>query len=403
MLNEVKKLKRQKVLSRKSNTDEVFYAGTKVEDDFSYGIFECSCGAVQVSNKGQFMYCYDCGNSIKLVSPISQDRIVGVNRNLICSVCNTLMATSRAEDKDKSIFCVQCGSEVAEETEIDEVDEIDGDTETDEVDEVDGDTAQIISLNPISEDTTCQASSVTCILHDGNGENPFWNVIIDGIPTARVSLKDQPKSDEIRDVFASDTYASNLAEAIEKLGVKVVLDQTNAKYYTNSVNDSELADEIRSKLESEITEKNKEVLSALRTDYSSCIKLVLAGLNRNFFTDIDNPLKATLWGALEKSGISNAIDLIESCFKESGDEFFDLVLTKAESYMEKSPELREELSNAIRDNQPLMPAEGDKNLKEAQQHDLAARLATSSVDVRMLGVPDGKKGIREKLQLSAKV
>jgi len=402
MLSEIKeigKLKREKVLS---NTDDIFYAGTEISDDFTFAVYECpSCGSVQISNRGEDMYCAVCGEGTDFVSEVSAKSLQEAKvdyKKMVCPICNTTMVTSKSEDED--LYCVQCGAVVSGDDADDDLDvEVDLEEEEEE-----GEKATSISLNPITSKDTFTKSSVKMVLHDPEGENPYWNIILDGMPTARVSLKDQPNPDEIRDVFTSDVYAENLAEAIEKLGAKAVLDQIKAKYYVNKVDESKLAERLEKKVKADLDKENKKALGRLRQEYADCIKLVLAGLNKNFFPDVDNPLKASLWSAMERNGVFNPSEVIESCFRESADEFFDIVLSKAESYMEKDPEVRNEIAKAIRDADVIVKEDVNRIQKAGEEEpDLRDRLAQSNVNVNLLGITDNKESLRARLQLNKKV
>jgi hypothetical protein len=451
-------LRRRKVLTSKTDP---YYAGV-ISAGFRYGIYTCSkCATPQMSNRGAEIHCAACGGKLKFVAALTKEEVAKIEKKSekVCKVCNTPMTLSESAPGK---FCVQCGSEIEEkikepkkkkepiesegeegaeeeseediglEVASEEGSEEEGGSEegseesSEEEEEVaaskeDGkgkgkdkgkakakdkkDSDLVIPVLAVTPESTYSKADVKLVLHDQKGDNPFWNVILAGNPVARVSLKDQPHPDEIVEAFVSNTYADNLAEAISKVGAKTVLDQIHARYYINAFKESELAEKLRQELSDELNKGNKKALAKLKDDYSDCIKLVLAGFNKNFFRDLNNPLKANLWSALDKYGVRNPSDIIESCFTDSADEFFNIVLTKAEDFMGKSHEVRDELSKAIKDSGAIVLDNEDEKVEkeeEIETANLAHRLTQANINLDLLGMASGKDSMKAKLRLRNK-
>jgi len=245
---------------------------------------------------------------------------------------------------------------------------------------------------------------------DAPGDNPFWNIDISGQPVARVYLKDQPKPEEIREVFCSADYHRGLAGAIEKVGLKPVLKQLKAKVWANAVQKTKLAQNIKAQVEAESKERVTALTKNLMKDLIQRIAIVCAGMDKNFYKDIGNPLKEALWGEMNSYGIPNPAPIIEAGFRKGSTKYFETVLSKAVEYMELSPETLDQIQNAIGDMDVMTPGDGTvgDELPEAnpeQAPTLHERLAASSVAIA--GIPtqvgnalgDHKANLRRELRL----
>jgi predicted RNA-binding Zn-ribbon protein involved in translation (DUF1610 family) len=208
-------------------------------------------------------------------------------------------------------------------------------------------TAMVQYLTPISKDDTFTANDVQMAFYNGNND-PAWTVLIKGSPVATIKLSDQPRAQEIAELFTKDEYAQNVAKALIECGPKEVLDQVKARYFANKIEESALATQIYEKVKAELANAQKTALATMKEDFKSCIATVLAGMNRNFWKDTENPLKGALFVKLhDELGISDPTSIIESAFEASANTYFDIVLSKAIEFMGKTPEAREEIAQAI--------------------------------------------------------
>lgn len=243
------------------------------------------------------------------------------------------------------------------------------------------------------------------------GDSPFWNVDVAGTPVARVYLKDQPKPDEIRKVFCSSDYYRGVSGAISKVGLAPVLKQIKAHLWANEVSKTKLAQDIQAKVDAEAQKRVKATTENLAKNLLQRIAIVCAGMDKNFYKNVGNPLKEALWSELHKQGIANPSPVIEAAFRQGATPYFRAVLTKAMEYMEMQPEALEQIQDAIGDMDVLPPADesvGDE-IPEIQTPDdattLSERLAASSVAIAgMTGIsgnPIGehKKTLRGELSL----
>lgn len=226
------------------------------------------------------------------------------------------------------------------------------------------------------------------------GDNPYWNIDVGGTPIARVYLKDQPKPAEIRKVFCGADYYRGVSGAIAKVGLRPVLKQIKAKLFANEVRKTTLAKNIQAEVDAEANKRVKATTKNLAKDLLRRVAIVCAGMDKNFYRDLGNPLKEALWGELHKHGIANPSPVIEAAFRQGSTSYFEAVLTKAMEYMDTDPKALEEIQDAIGEMDVMPPdggSVGDEIPEVALDGDgipspddaatLSERLAASSVAV----------------------
>lgn len=242
--------------------------------------------------------------------------------------------------------------------------------------------------------------------------NPYWNVDVKGQPVARVYLQDQPKPEEIREVFCSADYHRGVAGAIEKVGLKPVLKQIKAHLWANRLHETAFARQVKAEVEASATARVVATTKNLMKDLLERVAIVCAGMDKNFYREAGNPLKEALWGELHAFGITNPSPIIEAAFRKGSTKYFETVLSKAVEYMEMEPKALAQVRKAIGEADVLAPGDetaGDQ-LPEAdvapeKMPTLSDRLAASSVALG--GIPalqgdalgDHKRALRNELRL----
>lgn len=240
------------------------------------------------------------------------------------------------------------------------------------------------------------------LFDEGPNQEPYWNVDIGGTPMARVYLSDQPKPDEIREVFCSEDYVKGVSQAIEKVGIKPVFQQINAKLWVNKVLETSLAKGIKAKVDAEAQARVNAVTQNLMGDLLRCTAIVCAGMDKNFYREVGNPLKEALYTEMKRYGIANPAPIIEAAFKKGSTEYFQTVLAQAVTYLEYDPKALADVQAAIGDMDVMPPGDdvvGDElpevdapsiPIPGTEDATLSERLAASSVAVAgMQGLTTG--------------
>lgn len=193
-------------------------------------------------------------------------------------------------------------------------------------------------VETIPDDLQVAPTDVNLVLHESASEDPFYSVLIKGKPVASIHLKDQVSTDEKseedkRNFFISSSYVKALTDAMVKGGVNSVLDSTNAKRFTASVKSCELAKEMKEEAKAEMDSEIKAAVVQAKDKFIECVKLAIAGMNKNFFTN-DNDFKGQVYNAFASFGASNEVASreTEKVFARA-DSFFASVVDKAQELM----------------------------------------------------------------------
>lgn len=190
-------------------------------------------------------------------------------------------------------------------------------------------------VEDIPSDLQVEPNDVSLILHESASEDPFYSVLIKGKPIASIHLKDQEQNDDEakRDFFVSSDYPKALTNAMVKAGVNSVLDSVKAKKFVASVKNCELAKEMKAEAKKEMDEEIKASAIEMKDKFINCVKLALAGMNKNFFNN-ENDLKGAVYNAFANFGASKEVASkeTEKVFANA-DSFFNSVVDKAQELM----------------------------------------------------------------------
>lgn len=261
---------------------------------------------------------------------------------------------------------------------------------------------------------------VAMSLYDADSNNPFWTVDIKGQPVGRIYLQDQPKPNETRAVFISPRYAAGVAGAIStpNMSVASLVRDLKIRLWANKVEQSKLAEQMRQQATATVEAEYQAKVDGFKDKLLHCIALVCAGMDRNQFVDIGNPLKTALYASMRKYGWPSGqiTEAIEAAFKGGSTPYFKSVLDLATAYMNLEPAALAHVEKVIGeiDIQPAVnPAlVGESDIPAEQPSPLAAptlasRLATSSVAFTVtdtassqpVGYSDTKQQIRAAFKL----
>jgi copper chaperone CopZ len=228
-----------------------------------------------------------------------------------------------------------------------------------------------------------KGEKVEMSLYGEDSENPFWNVMIDGEPVARIHLADQNDAASIRASFTTEAYADNLGKLIGEMGAKKILPMVQAKFFAHQIDESAITARIREKAKLEAKAEMEEKIGTLRSDFLRAVGTVMAAADKNFYQEEGrHALKGGLFNALVQAGLTeqHAVWAIEAGF-ESAPEYFNFVMDKAVEMMDMPKEARESLEKTI-------SASGKIDVQGSepeQEESLVDRLVKSSVSAIAMG------------------
>lgn len=239
--------------------------------------------------------------------------------------------------------------EIEEEEDSEEVDSEDDETfeevEADDEDDIEN-VATVASLDFIAR---ASVGDVEMVLHN-HPTNPVWNVIVAGVPAARLTLASYgDKAHEVASFFVSDKFAPGVQRAMASEGVLNLLRKSNAEFYANSFKQSELFQEARSAAEQVATSKYTTAIAGLREDLVDALKIVSAGMDKNFFQK-PNHLKRELFIALSNAGVHDPARVIDSVFVSANAKHFDVLAETAVEFLDKPADAREALRESIEES-----------------------------------------------------
>jgi len=235
--------------------------------------------------------------------------------------------------------------------------------------------ASLAALRNVKKD------QIEMLLYAEHTENPFWNVMVSGTPVARVQLQSQMAPEEIKAVFVSEDYASDLAEHCEKTGFVETMKKVNAEFWANHTSNAKVAAHYQVEAQTKFEDERKKHLASFKNDFVSCLNIVQAGLTKNFYPEVGNPLKDALFANLTLAGLpeETAVSVIEKSFGEGSPTYFRSLFDKAEEYMSHTKETRAELAKAISNSNSLVHMDEPVTLQD--------RLARASAIAQVSGSP----------------
>jgi ribosomal protein L37AE/L43A len=245
--------------------------------------------------------------------------------------------------------------------------------------------------------SSLKGDKVEMSLYGEEGQDPFWNIIVDGEPVARIHLQDQKDAETIRAGFISNSYAENFGNAMSQVGVEKMLTLASARFFAHKVDETEATARIREKAKIEAQAQLEEKLATLRGDFLKAVNVAMVGASKNFYREEGrDALKGGLFNAMIQAGLTeqHAVWAIEAGF-EDAPEYFEFVMDKAVEIMDMPTEARQAVEKTI-----MASGKIEIQTEEPKEDNLMDRLVKSSVSaLAMGGIASGenKEGIRKEL------
>jgi len=180
-------------------------------------------------------------------------------------------------------------------------------------------------------------------------DNPTWSVAVKGVPAARIQLKSQASAEDIRDAFCDDGFALSLIDHCSVEGFVPAMKKVNAEFWANYTSNKAVSAKYKAAAEELIKEEKRKILASFKNEFISAMRVVTAGMNKNFYPALGNALKDSLFENLKTMGLPEvtAKTVIEKSFAEGAAEYFDVLFEKANEHMNLPKEAKAEISKAI--------------------------------------------------------
>ena len=228
-------------------------------------------------------------------------------------------------------------------------DEKDGDEEnTLELSDTDGnilneDTEDVDAMADV-EDEESDSANLDVSYSSSVAGQARWTAFFKGVPVAMASKSSAGKN---ADIFDTPSFGHAALATAKAVGVRKALSELGFEPIRHKVSVSR---EVRRLVDAQVAEA-RESLSAEQQQYKDRFLAALAsaaiGLNRGFFAEKKNPIKATLWNAMSSAGIRNPESLIDSAFRSHSDAYHKTLFELASDLVSKSFDVQESISKAI--------------------------------------------------------
>ena len=338
---------------------------------FNTSSYHCgSCGATFGSNDALVLFCPNCAEaSTKEKTKVEAKVPDDTYRLTQCTTCGSEIYSDLEPETiashTGSLHCPECGDKLS----LPSGDQIEEPVKVEpvqdpppEVVELSEEIPQILSATIVDKDSVKMD-----LWHSENG-NMIRNVIISGVPVARIFLEDQEDPKRTGEIFGEDYYVDTLASEMLTSPVGEVLKSARARILSDMVEDKT---QITKK---EMDETVKEQVEAFRNKFKETFLMVLQGVNKNMFPDVQNTLKEALWTEMASVGIEEPQKVIEPVFDDKAEPFLENVFDKTLDYMNKGDDVLKEISKVVSSSEAISVEEGaDKNFSR--------RLADSSIPV----------------------
>jgi hypothetical protein len=246
---------------------------------------------------------------------------------------------------------------------------------------------------------------VDLILTREESENPQYVVLVDGDPVAKVALSDQPESlTADHDLFMDEDYPKFVLESVDTFGLRETLQHVNARYYTASAMEGEVAQQMRTAAVHDLEGEHRQRLAEMKDQLLNTANIVLEGSLKNYITD--NPLRDSLVRRMRSVNVDEraALDIVEAAFREKGSDFFRAIIKKAEEWVGAPSEVLEHHVKEITQmnyRHPGYSAEGDEIPME-EPPVISASSVPSSIPLRTVAsaphAPQHSSSTREQLK-----
>lgn len=240
-------------------------------------------------------------------------------------------------------------------------------------DEEEEDTVEFQPVASLEEIATATADEVDMHFYQDAGNQSHWVVTIAGAPAACISSETMNK--EAIPFFMTEDFGRNAIKAMASEGVDKVLTGMKARFYATAYRHSELADEVKASVEADANTQLTAKLAEMHESFLDNATLAAAGIDKNIWPKIGNPLKEALFDAFVQAGVheSAIVPTIENAFALAGKQYFRAIAGKAVELMNMHQEARDVIKETVA-NSAIMSV--DSEISDEDEAPVTAGVAT---------------------------
>lgn len=210
--------------------------------------------------------------------------------------------------------------------------------------------------------------SLSCTNQDDHPvREDTWTAFYKNTPVAYATLSSSITHKDIfhQPVFAEAVLASakvnGISKALKDMGFKPFMANLSVRDNVNKLVASEIE-----KTKEELSKENAEKQADYDNRLLAALSTAAIGINRGFFRNLSNPIKASLWNSLSAVGVRNPEALIDSVFMSQSDSYHKTLFEKAKEIVSKPLEIQNELAKAVVDSNYTAQASSSNNAPNQQ-------------------------------------
>lgn len=401
--------------------------------------YKCDCGTQFRAIAKTQPFCITCGSDEVIEDEIPADDSFALPSDdsqmssIQCSACGThnLIDDNVAKAYSGQAHCVTCGEEIEymaedlsgdedfstdsddvilgdtgdgdlleteeiqsadETTETETTEDVEDDVSTDTTDKTDDTESSEGEDGEASEDSTDagETASVKLISVAKAGELSFelsGDKLTAYIGATPVATLDKAKAGENASVIHSGSFAQAIVHTAKRNGAEKAL----AHYGFELISvDVPVPTFVKDKAEATIKGEREKLVAAvktLRNDFRQSLQIAAAGLNKSFFKNKTNVIKAALFEELAALNIRNPAKPIDKVFAAHSDAYHGVLLAIAEELMDKPADVRNQIAEAIGVSNYQVAQDEEMELSEdddADGEDVSVEETLESAGVRKI-------------------
>lgn len=215
---------------------------------------------------------------------------------------------------------------------------------------VDADIEDMMEVDLLEDNIGASASlssnKVQLVYHpsDNVGETK-WYAIANGAPVAVATM--HSVGEEKAGMFTTDAFRKGTEMLMTQMGVAEGLMGMGFKAMTIRMPVKNIVQSHVATATASVQAEAEARVSSISEDVRAALATAAVGINKGFFSQLTNPVKAEMYDVLSAAGVKNAEVLIDNAFATAADDYHRVLLAKAFDLMGKPVEARNEISQAV--------------------------------------------------------
>lgn len=215
---------------------------------------------------------------------------------------------------------------------------------------VDADIEDMMEVDLLEDNIGASASlssnKVQLVYHpsDNVGETK-WYAIANGAPVAVATM--HSVGEEKAGMFTTDAFRKGTEMLMTQMGVAEGLMGMGFKAMTIRMPVKNIVQSHVATATASVQAEAEARVNSISEDVRAALATAAVGINKGFFSQLTNPVKAEMFDVLSAAGVKNAEVLIDNAFAAAADDYHRVLLAKAFDLMGKPVEARNEISQAV--------------------------------------------------------